>query len=95
MDAMKCKMLTKWSLLQVNEAAKVLHEYNNRLSAEMEDRKKLTTMLKDFQAEQRDLMAQAEQRLQVILTTVSSLFPSFLQYFICVANSVIHAVSAL
>ncbi|KAG4067453.1 hypothetical protein HA402_009690 [Bradysia odoriphaga] len=49
---------------QVNEAAKILHEYNNRLCAEMEDRKKLTTMLKDFQAEQRDLLAQAEQRLQ-------------------------------
>lgn len=55
------------SSFQVNEAAKVLHEYNNRLSAEMEDRKKLTTMLKDFQAEQRDLMAQAEQRLKVML----------------------------
>lgn len=53
---------------QVNEAAKILHEYNNRLSAEMEDRKKLTTMLKDFQAEQRDLLAQAEQRLQVRLS---------------------------
>lgn len=32
----------------------------------MEDRKRLTTMLKDFQAEQRDLLTQAEQRLQVI-----------------------------
>lgn len=52
---------------QVNEAAKILHEYNNRLCAEMEDRKKLTTMLKDFQAEQRDLLAQAEQRLKVRL----------------------------
>jgi len=51
-------------VVQVNEAAKILHEYNNRLCAEMEDRKKLTTMLKDFQAEQRDLLSQAEQRLQ-------------------------------
>lgn len=31
----------------------------------MEDRKKLTTMLKDFQAEQRELLLQAEQRLEV------------------------------
>lgn len=50
---------------QVNEAAAILHEYNARLCAEMEDRKKLTTMLKDFQAEQRELLAQAEQRLKV------------------------------
>ncbi|KAJ6633866.1 Regulation of nuclear pre-mRNA domain-containing protein 1B [Pseudolycoriella hygida] len=51
-------------VIQVNEAAKILNEYNARLSAEMEDRKRLTTMLKDFQAEQRDLLAQAEQRIQ-------------------------------
>lgn len=31
----------------------------------MEDRKKLTTMLKDFQAEQKELLAQAEQRYKV------------------------------
>lgn len=52
-------------LVQVNEAVLILHEYNARLCAEMEDRKKLTTMLKDFQTEQRELLAQAEQRLQV------------------------------
>lgn len=51
--------------VKVNEAAQILHEYNSRLSAEMEDRKKLTTMLKDFQAEQRELLAQAEQRHKV------------------------------
>lgn len=31
----------------------------------MEERKKLTQMLKDFQAEQKELLAQAEQRLEV------------------------------
>lgn len=31
----------------------------------MEDRKKLTAMLRDFQAEQKELLAQAEQRLEV------------------------------
>lgn len=50
--------------LQVNEAVKILHDYNNRLAVEMEDRKKLAVMLKDFHAEQRDLLSQAEQRLQ-------------------------------
>lgn len=33
----------------------------------MDDRKKLTTMLKDFQREQQELLAQAEQRLEVNL----------------------------
>lgn len=50
---------------KVNEAAQILHEYNTRLSLEMEDRKKLTAMLKDFQTEQKELLAQAEQRLEV------------------------------
>lgn len=37
----------------MNEAAQILHDYNTRLSIEMEERKKLTQMLKDFQAEQK------------------------------------------
>lgn len=52
-------------MLQVNEAAQILHDYNIRLSIEMEERKKLTQMLKDFQAEQKELLLQAEQRLEV------------------------------
>lgn len=52
-------------IFQVNEAAQILHEYNIRLSIEMEERKKLTQMLKDFQAEQKELLLQAEQRLEV------------------------------
>lgn len=50
---------------QVQEAAQILHDYNIRLSNEMEDRKKLTAMLRDFQTEQKELLAQAEQRLEV------------------------------
>lgn len=50
---------------QVNEAAQILHDYNTRLSNEMEERKKLTQMLKDFQTEQKELLVQAEQRLEV------------------------------
>lgn len=49
----------------MNEAAQILHDYNIRLSIEMEERKKLTQMLKDFQAEQKELLLQAEQRLEV------------------------------
>lgn len=33
----------------------------------MEERKKLTQMLKDFQAEQKELLVQAEQRLEVMV----------------------------
>lgn len=50
----------------MDEAAQILHDYNMRLSVEMEDRKKLTAMLRDFQAEQKELLVQAEQRLEVI-----------------------------
>lgn len=50
--------------MKVNDAIKILNDYNARLASEMDDRKKLTTMLKDFQREQQQLLAQAEQRLQ-------------------------------
>ncbi|KAI8126290.1 Regulation of nuclear pre-mRNA domain-containing protein 1A [Lucilia cuprina] len=49
---------------QVNEAVELLNDYNSRLSAEMEERTKLTSMLRDFQAEQKELLAQAEKRLE-------------------------------
>jgi regulator of Ty1 transposition protein 103 len=50
---------------KVNEAVTLLKEYNARLAAEMTERNKLTVMLKDFQREQQELLAQAEQRLEV------------------------------
>jgi hypothetical protein len=50
---------------QVNEAVHLLTDYNSRLAAEMEYRKKLTTMLRDFLQAQKDLLAQAEHRLEV------------------------------
>lgn len=43
----------------------LLNDYNARLAAEMEERTKLATMLRDFQAEQKELLSQAEQRLDV------------------------------
>lgn len=50
--------------VQVNEAVQLLLEYNSRLAAEMEDRKKVSSMLRDFIQAQRELYAQAEQRLE-------------------------------
>ncbi|TDG47178.1 hypothetical protein AWZ03_006443 [Drosophila navojoa] len=58
-DKDKAKVLAK----QVNEAVELLNDYNARLAAEMEERTKLAAMLRDFQAEQKELLAQAEQRL--------------------------------
>ncbi|XP_068142395.1 LOW QUALITY PROTEIN: regulation of nuclear pre-mRNA domain-containing protein 1B [Drosophila tropicalis] len=58
-DKDKAKALAK----QVNEAVELLNNYNARLAAEMEERTKLAAMLRDFQAEQKELLTQAEQRL--------------------------------
>ncbi|KAH8365610.1 hypothetical protein KR093_002736 [Drosophila rubida] len=58
-DKEKAKVLAR----QVNEAVDLLNDYNARLAAEMEERTKLAAMLRDFQAEQKELLAQAEQRL--------------------------------
>ncbi|RZF39609.1 hypothetical protein LSTR_LSTR001130 [Laodelphax striatellus] len=49
--------------VQVNEAVALLADYNTRLANEMDDRKKVTQMLRDFIQAQRDLLQQAEQRL--------------------------------
>lgn len=51
---------------RVNEALKLLSEYNNRLAAEMAERKKLSVMLSDFQKEQQELLAETEKTLEVI-----------------------------
>jgi len=52
-------------LRKVNDAVALLTDYNTRLVCEMEDRKKVSSMLHDFIQSQRDLIDQAEQRLQV------------------------------
>lgn len=49
---------------EVSDAVKLLNEYNGRLCGEMEDRKKLQVMLKDFAQEQKELVLQAESRLE-------------------------------
>ncbi|KAI5717194.1 hypothetical protein M8J77_001749 [Diaphorina citri] len=50
--------------IQVNEAVDLLTNYNTRLVTEMEDRKRASAMLKDYIAAQRELLEQAEQRLE-------------------------------
>ncbi|XP_075224971.1 regulation of nuclear pre-mRNA domain-containing protein 1B [Lycorma delicatula] len=50
--------------VQVNDAVSLLTEYNTRLANEMEDRKKVTQMLRDFIQAQRELLQQAENRLE-------------------------------
>ncbi|XP_046397166.1 regulation of nuclear pre-mRNA domain-containing protein 1B [Ischnura elegans] len=50
--------------VQVNEALQLLMDYNSRLAEEMEDRKRVSAMLRDFLQAQRDLYSQAEERLE-------------------------------
>ncbi|RLU23604.1 hypothetical protein DMN91_003809 [Ooceraea biroi] len=48
----------------VNEAATLLADYNGRLQAEMEDRRRLLTMLRDYTLAQRQLLQQAQSTLE-------------------------------
>ncbi|XP_013190522.1 regulation of nuclear pre-mRNA domain-containing protein 1B [Amyelois transitella] len=48
----------------VNSAVELLAEYNLRLSEELEKRRKVASMLRDFAQAQRDLAKQAEARLE-------------------------------
>lgn len=47
----------------------LLNDYNERLAAEVEARRKVTTMLRDFLQAQKELLAQAEQNLEVSFLT--------------------------
>ncbi|CAH0547357.1 unnamed protein product [Brassicogethes aeneus] len=50
--------------LQVSEAVFLLSQYNTRLTAEMDHRKKVAAMMKDFLHAQEELLTQAEQNLE-------------------------------
>ncbi|XP_048512023.1 regulation of nuclear pre-mRNA domain-containing protein 1B isoform X2 [Athalia rosae] len=50
--------------IAVNEAATLLADYNGRLQAEMEDRRKLLTMLRDYMLAQKQLLQQAQTTLE-------------------------------
>lgn len=49
----------------VNSAVELLAEYNLRLSDELEKRRKVAAMLRDFAQAQKELAKQAETRLEV------------------------------
>lgn len=49
----------------VNEAAALLADYNGRLQAEMETRRKVLTMLRDYTIAQRQLLQQAQSTMEV------------------------------
>ena len=50
---------------QVNEATELLSSYNDRLQQELVDRRKVGQMIADFLAAQKDLLTQAEERLEL------------------------------
>lgn len=52
-------------LTKVTQAMSLLTEYNERLSQELKDRKKVDKMIADFLAAQKDMLAQAEERLEL------------------------------
>ena len=52
---------------QVEEANTLLDNYNGRLQEELRDRKKVGKMIGEFLSAQKDLLAQAEERLETYL----------------------------
>jgi len=52
-------------LAKVNQATTLLTEYNLQLTQELKDRKRVDKMIADFLAAQKDLLAQAEERLEL------------------------------
>ena len=57
--------------MQVEEARQLLMEYNGRLAAELEERKRVAIMLHNFIGAQKEALARAEQKLQVNLCLFS------------------------
>jgi len=58
------KIIT-FNFFQVNEATELLSSYNDRLQQELKDRRKVGRMVQDFLAAQKDLLSQAEERLEL------------------------------
>jgi len=52
---------------QVEEASTLLDDYNLRLQEELKDRKRVGSMISEFLSAQKDLLAQAEERLELYL----------------------------
>lgn len=60
--------------LQVNNAVYLLSQYNTRLSTEMEHRKKVAVMMRNFLQVQDELLAQAERNLEEYQETLSKIY---------------------
>nr|XP_048695250.1 regulation of nuclear pre-mRNA domain-containing protein 1A isoform X3 [Caretta caretta] len=54
----------------VDDACMVLADYNGRLAAEIDDRKQLTRMLSDFLRCQKEVLAEKEHKLELLLQVV-------------------------
>ncbi|XP_030752757.1 regulation of nuclear pre-mRNA domain-containing protein 1B [Sitophilus oryzae] len=59
---------------QVNSAVLLLSQYNTRLQTEMEHRKKVAVMMRDFLQVQDELLAQAERNLEEYQETLSKIY---------------------
>ncbi|KAF5288190.1 hypothetical protein FQA39_LY03958 [Lamprigera yunnana] len=64
LDEIEDKAAAEKLNVQVNDAIKLLNDYNDRLTKEVDLRKKVTGMLGEFLHVQKELLAQAEQALE-------------------------------
>lgn len=60
--------------VQVTNAVLLLSQYNTRLSNEMEHRKKVAVMMRDFLQAQEELLTQAERNLEEYQETLSKIY---------------------
>merc|ERR1719273_872476 len=67
LDAVKSVAAAEILQGQVEEANTLLDNYNERLQEELRDRKKVGKMIGEFLSAQKDLLAQAEERLETYL----------------------------
>ena len=67
LEAVKTVAGAQTLLGQVDEASGILDTYNLRLQDELKDRKKVGNMMSEFLSAQKDLLAQAEERLELYL----------------------------
>ncbi len=64
LDNLKSPEAGRDLMVKVDQATKLLNQYNERLQQELKERQKVNKMITDFLAAQRDLETQAEERLE-------------------------------
>jgi len=65
LEKMSSEKQAREQLGQLDAASSLLVEYNNRLQEELKDRTRVGKMIREFLSAQKDLLAQAEERLEV------------------------------